>query len=81
MRILTILFLLSHFLGVTGCAREVSSTRPPTAQNGILDLRQWDPARDGPVKLKGEWEFYWQKLLTEQDFQNSADPRRTGLLE
>ena len=35
----------------------------------------WDFERDGPVNLTGEYEFYWNKLLTPQDFsQNRSSP-------
>jgi|JI8StandDraft_1071087.scaffolds.fasta_scaffold03377_4 adenylate cyclase len=34
------------------------------AQKGILDLRTWDFEKNGPVKLDGEWEFYWEKLYS-----------------
>ncbi len=37
------------------------------AHKGILDLRQWDFEKNGPVKLDGEWEFYWEKLYTLED--------------
>ncbi len=43
------------------------------AQKGILDLRGYDFSKQKtPLKLKGEWEFYWKKLLTPKDFS----PRR-----
>jgi HD-GYP domain-containing protein (c-di-GMP phosphodiesterase class II) len=35
----------------------------PRAQAGVLDLRSWDFERDGPVKLDGQWRFYWQQLI------------------
>lgn len=28
-----------------------------------MDLRSWDFETDGPVELRGEWEFYWKQLL------------------
>ncbi|MBF0398352.1 MAG: HAMP domain-containing histidine kinase [Desulfobacterales bacterium] len=41
--------------------------KQPQAIKGILDLREWDFKKDGNVKLSGEWEFYWKKLLTSED--------------
>ena len=41
----------------------------PTAQNGVLDLTNWNFAKDGTIQLTGEWEFYWQQLLTYEDFK------------
>ncbi|HRZ27664.1 MAG TPA: diguanylate cyclase, partial [Spirochaetota bacterium] len=40
----------------------------PTAKNGILDLSGLDFDRTGAVKLDGEWEFYWNRLLGPDDF-------------
>ncbi|HYC05581.1 MAG TPA: HAMP domain-containing sensor histidine kinase [Azospirillaceae bacterium] len=37
----------------------------PRAQGGVLDLRDWDFARDGPVRLSGEWDFWWGVLADE----------------
>ncbi|MEK0315401.1 ATP-binding protein [Cohnella sp. 56] len=36
----------------------------PSAQGGVLDLRQWDFAEAGAVPLQGEWELYPGQLLT-----------------
>jgi len=48
---------------VLGCAPR--AVPPPVAQAipGTLDLRAWDPARDGPVELRGQWLVHWQQLL------------------
>jgi signal transduction histidine kinase len=43
----------------------------PKPEHGIIDLRGWDFNRAGIVKLDGEWEFYWDTLLTPAD---SASP-------
>ncbi|NQX71771.1 response regulator [Paenibacillus alba] len=44
----------------------------PEAQAGVLDARQWDFAKQGIIPLRGEWEFYENKLLTPQDFSTSG---------
>jgi len=51
----------------------------PRAVNGVLDLRAWDFAADGPVLLAGEWEFYWQHLPTGQEFAEPS-PQESGLI-
>ncbi|MCK5310674.1 MAG: 7TM-DISM domain-containing protein, partial [Desulfobacteraceae bacterium] len=53
---------------------------PPQAVNGLLDLSDWDFQKDGVVKLDGEWEFYWEKLLKPDDFNSPALPQKTGLI-
>lgn len=40
----------------------------PEAREGVLDARQWSFAKQGIIPLRGEWEFYENKLLTPQDF-------------
>ncbi|WP_336776168.1 hybrid sensor histidine kinase/response regulator [Paenibacillus sp. MMO-58] len=45
----------------------------PEARGGVLDARQWDFAKQGIVPLRGEWEFYENKLLTPQDFNINGE--------
>lgn len=47
-----------------------ASSKSPVAVKGILDLRNWRAEKDGTVKLNGEWEFYFGKLLVPADFKN-----------
>jgi PAS domain S-box-containing protein len=52
-------------LGLSACqGAHYSDKIAPQAIQGVLDLRDWDFARDGPVSLAGEWAFYWQELLS-----------------
>lgn len=46
-------------LFVMGCS---SHTPLLKAQQGEIDLSNWNFQQDGVVKLSGEWDFYWQKL-------------------
>lgn len=39
----------------------------PKASKGIMDLRDWQFGKNGPVKLEGEWEFYWYELINPAD--------------
>ncbi len=43
----------------------------PIASEGIIDLSDWDFEKDGSVLLNGEWEFYWNELITPEDFKNN----------
>jgi two-component system sensor histidine kinase ChiS len=45
-----------------GCTRFLGK-KQPLASQGLMDLRDWDFERDGPVDLTGEWEFYWKRLV------------------
>ncbi len=46
--------------------------RTPTVQRGRIDLSDYNFKESGSVELYGEWEFYWNKLLTYNDFETST---------
>ena len=46
----------------------------PKIQQGVLDLSSWNFADQGSVVLKGNWEFYWDTLLTPASFPTSIQP-------
>jgi sensor histidine kinase YesM len=50
-----------------GVAYNIAHGDVPKVENGILDLTGWDMEKDGHISLSGQWEFYWQEFLTEQD--------------
>lgn len=77
----TIAIVATAFLLLTACGQAASSIKETQAKNGVLDLTDWDLARDGPVNLSGEWEFYWEQLLQPDDFAGANLPPRTGLVE
>ncbi|MBN1697437.1 MAG: response regulator [Spirochaetales bacterium] len=56
-----------------GCSVFEEGIFRSTASKGHLDLRSWDPVNDNPADLSGEWEIYWNRLLTPDDF-NKTDP-------
>jgi signal transduction histidine kinase/AmiR/NasT family two-component response regulator len=63
---ITIPFILIH-------THEASITKiQPAAKDGLLDLRAWDFEKDGIISLDGEWEFYWNRLLTYDDFRDGT---------
>lgn len=67
--IIAVLFVIS------GCSSGEKGEKMPKAENGFLDLSQWDFGKDGIIKLNGEWEFYWMKLYTPADFDTvKANP-------
>ncbi len=64
---------VSWFMVATVCASLLCACVPsvgqsPKAVNGVLDLRGWNWAEKGTVKLDGEWEFYW-----DHSFRSLAD--------
>ena len=54
-----------------------ASVQPPSVVQGQIDLSGWNLAKEGPVKLDGQWEFYWNQLLAPSDFK--AAPGRAEL--
>ena len=76
-RVSTILLFISALL-ICGCVRE---NPLPRAQKGVMDLTRWDFETDGKIHLNGEWEFYWKKLLSPDDFRTAALPEKTGYFD
>ncbi len=65
--LIAILFLSIQFLFA-------SETKQSHINNGILDLRDWNAEQFSAVELSGNWEFYWNKLLSPSDFPLSNKP-------
>lgn len=57
-------------LAVWSLSQSAEVKKEPVAAAGVLDLSSWDLATDGLVPLKGEWEFYWHRLLTADDLND-----------
>lgn len=62
-----ILFTGILIFGLSSCSSEDKKIIP-TAQNGVIDLRNWNFQENGNIDLTGDWEFYWGKLYTYRDF-------------
>jgi signal transduction histidine kinase len=45
-----------------------ASAQYPVATKGVIDLQKWDFEKSGAVKLDGEWEFYWNRLISPGQF-------------
>ncbi len=73
-------FMFFCILNLPACNKQYSGKKQPVALKGVLDLRDWDFEEDGPIKLNGEWEFYWQKLLTPEDFSKQMLPEKTNYM-
>ena len=79
-RLVRLIFLL-FLAGTAACGTaNLHLLSPPQAVEGVLDLRQWDFARDGLVRLNGDWEFYWEQLLTNDDFGGASRPPLTEFI-
>ncbi len=85
-RILAVCFIiLTAFLliplSITGDHNQL--TQNAKAVKGILNLEEWDLKIDKVIHLNGEWEFYWDQLLTPEDFKKEGDgkPSLTGYMK
>ena len=70
--------LIGVITATTACSSsDTSVPRPakPAAEAGVLDLTDWNPSVDEPVPLEGEWEFYWDTLLSPVDFTSESPPK------
>ena len=66
-------FRIFYFVLLVFCfSCNVTNTYRPVVSSGYLDLSNWDFNKDGIINLNGEWEFYWNKLYTPEDFNNNA---------
>lgn len=55
-----------------GCEPKQNTPKSyPIASKGVIDLSEWDFEKNGNVLLNGEWEFYWNELLTPDDFKKN----------
>ncbi len=61
-------------LSIVGFSQVVEKQYAPAIVDGYLDLTQWDFVKDGKVVLNGNWEFYWDTLMTPKDFPTDLKP-------
>lgn len=60
--LLVIVALVFHF--------RLSDAQTLSVQNGVLDLAGWNG--ENTFELAGEWEFYWDKLLSSQEIREES---------
>ncbi len=63
--------LMIFAVSIASCGPGASA---PRAEGGVLDTERWDFGKNGPVSLDGEWEFYWNRLLSPGDFTPPRTP-------
>ena len=68
------LLVVTAFLPLVAAQAQVR--HPPRVENGVLDLKTWDFARDGSIALNGRWAFYWRQFLSPEkgDHDHAAAP-------
>ena len=51
----------------------------PFPQSGVLDLRETVLDEESLFNLNGEWEFYWEELLSPEDYSDAKN-RNSGMV-
>ena len=74
------LFILLLFILLNNCKNYTEEKQEIKIIKGNLDLSNWDLEKDGSVDLKGDWEFYWDKLLSSEDFKSENIPEMDGYI-
>lgn len=66
LRIIGIVFFTIQIFFILNCKKDFTIYK---ANQGILDLKNWNPTTDPVISLDGDWEFYWNELLEKKDFK------------
>lgn len=70
------ILLLGLAVFAFSCREETGRNGGPLAQKGVLDLSGLDIKGGATVKLDGQWEFYWEKILASEDFLKTPAPEK-----
>ena len=66
-----ILFLLYQSLS---CSPVLTTQNSSLLKEGVLDLSTYNWDSEGIIRLDGEWDFFWNKFVTEEDYTNQSLP-------
>ncbi|PLX12858.1 MAG: hypothetical protein C0598_05380 [Marinilabiliales bacterium] len=69
-----LVFVLIFLISINADSKETTNRSMPIAKKGVINLANWNFINDGSVILNGEWEFYWNTLLSPSDFPTSLKP-------
>jgi two-component system sensor histidine kinase ChiS len=57
--------IVTYLVVFAVCAlSDLHAQQHPMVEKGVLDLREYDFVASGPLELKGEFEFYWNQMLS-----------------
>ncbi|MCP4749928.1 MAG: hypothetical protein GY866_03455, partial [Proteobacteria bacterium] len=76
--------IISRVLLLVFCffsAGEAAAVSRPVGVEGVLQVEGWNLKNDGTINLDGQWEFYWNRLLSPDDFKGSVVPSKTGYID
>ena len=78
-RKLVVIYILIMISLLQACSHQ-SYDKSSFAENGILDLTEWQQ-NDATVEFNGQWEFYWNQLLEPEDFHENSHFEKTGYID
>ncbi len=79
-RFTLILLIPLTLLSLLTCNYINPSPSKPRAVRGVMDIRGWDFQKDGALRLNGEWEFYWNRLLEPSGLKQEAKGSEPGYI-
>lgn len=62
-------FFIGFFTLIYAGCTSASDPPGPSPKAGVLDLREADLDKNRLLNLNGEWEFYWEKLITPENYE------------
>lgn len=78
-RIPSLLIIAVLTVSASACSPSYDGKNQPLARNGVLDVRNWDFDRDGPVSLSGEWLLYQNEILKPENCNDEGCGRTSGI--
>ncbi len=72
MKIFTHILSICAVLVLGACSDDSRKSSLAVVQKGAADISGWDYSSLGEVELKGDWEFYYGRLLEPQDFKKPS---------
>jgi adenylate cyclase len=73
MKMPTILIFTYLFLFLSSCFSSKTGSPIPLAQDGVLDLRNYDFQNGSLLRLKGEWKFYPNQIFLPKDWKSEQN--------
>ncbi len=76
------LLIAASLLSLSGCGKNrLINPHQPVATNGYIDISGWDFQREGMIRLGGQWDFYWTKLVTPAEIASGRAPAPDGPIQ
>lgn len=77
--LISLLLLLFSFSGCNN--NDFGTTGHLPVSSGKLSLENYDITNEPPLILNGEWEFYWNQLLSPADFKNNSSLQSSAIIQ